>query len=224
MRTISPVNPICRGRGSITYPISPVSSIRHQNVLDVGQAYNFQNAESGSTVHYGGPQNRDSGVVEVDGLLYRYDMDSRERVKVRNMLERQKNAGKTRVEIGKYLFETYNRRDRGLGGMVTYLVGKNQTYDNIAAFVMKAVGLDPPVQQSFRPQSAYASPKPTRQSPNGPALSQFGADSPAGTPVKRAVNPKYIFEDDDEPPLLQPATINRIQRGYFDPKLDWGKK
>ncbi|OAL73197.1 hypothetical protein A7D00_2970 [Trichophyton violaceum] len=224
MRGISPVNTPTGGRSSVPYAVSPVSSIRHHNVLDTGQAYSFQNAESGSMVQYGGAQKRDTGVVEVEGIQYSYDMDSRERLKVRNMLERQKKAGKTSVEIGKYLLQTYNNRDQGLGGIVTYLFGNGHPYVSITAIVMKAVGLNPPVQKGYRAESAYATPAPSRPSPNSHALLKYEASSRAGTLAQGTVNLNYVFEDGEEPPFLRPATLERIQRGYFDPKLDWGRK
>ncbi|KAM5451841.1 hypothetical protein MaudCBS49596_003669 [Microsporum audouinii] len=225
MRGVSPANSVRSSRNAMPYTVSPISSVRAQNILNAGQAYNFQNAESGSTVQYG-TQTRDSGVVQVDQVSYRYDMDSRERLKVRNMLGRQKASGKSNVEIGKYIVETYYNRDQGLGGLVTKLVTNGRTYVTITAVVMKAVGSNPPVQQGWGPGSAYAAPKPNplpplrNGEPGGHIFSKYETSGQFNAPSRGSANQKYIFEDDEDPPILRPTTLKRIRRGYFDPTLD----
>ncbi|KAF3480850.1 uncharacterized protein GIQ15_06197 [Arthroderma uncinatum] len=265
MRGISPLRSP-RGDGNATpYTVSPVSSVRPRNVLDVGQAYDFQNAMSGSMVQYG-TQTRESGVVKVDNVSYQYNMDSRERLKLRRMLEKKKASGKTGVEIGKFLVETYYNRDKGLGALVTNLVLNQRPYAIIALVVMESVGLHvtseeaypinqrstggarhygrptpqaghPPMPPPHRhlPQRAstgadYASPRPNPLPPlkngerGGHILSRYETSDQLDVLTRSTANQKYIFEDDDDPPLLRPTTLNRIHRGYFDPSIDYGKR
>ncbi|KAK2836904.1 hypothetical protein FQN49_006604 [Arthroderma sp. PD_2] len=267
MRGVSPLSSPPSTRNSTPYTVSPISSVRPRNVLDAGQAYNFQNAMSGSMVQYGAHP-RESGVVTVDRVSYKYSMDSSERLRLRRMLERKKASGKSGVEIGRFLVETYYNRDKELGRLVTNLVQEQLPYLTISLVVMQSVGLivtdkemhpasqrgtggtggtgyhsrstprsgHHPMPSSHRkPQQrgsagpAYAAPKPNplpplkNGEPGGHVLSRYETSSQFGTPpIRGTANHKYIFEDDDDPPLLRPTTLERIQRGYFDPSIDYG--
>ncbi|KAK2745883.1 hypothetical protein FQN57_003496 [Myotisia sp. PD_48] len=81
------------------------------------------------------------GYSQEDVLAFKYEIDPNAKIRLRKVLERMKKDGCSIVDIGRFLAETYDNKDRDLGGLVTRLLARRLSYSTIALTAMETVGL-----------------------------------------------------------------------------------